>query len=127
MIELPSLWESVFVKERYETTFYQRDSIETLIVKKVCFSNSLVPRITIYDKEYKFNMHIKTKRTLELLLEIINNIEKRFGMDEKFINFFQESYIEFGEQMEINGKIPTQREMISFYSKELPNFPEPLI
>ncbi|XP_060858617.1 uncharacterized protein LOC132935986 [Metopolophium dirhodum] len=126
MIELPSVfWESVYVKDEKETSFYQTDGDQTLIAKKVCFFNSPVPIITIYDKVYKFNVPILAKNRLKLLLDIINNVEKSFGMDEKFIDFFQESYAELEDQLRTSGKIPTQREIISYYSKHVKTLPKP--
>jgi len=122
MIHLPSsFWKCYHFKKRNKTIFYQRDHNE-IIAKTVSFCNSLIPVIIIYDKEYKFNVEISTMNELQILIEIINCIEKCSFMDEKCIVYFEESYLEFRNQMQRSNY--TRREIISYISKTFQNTSE---
>ncbi|CAI6371723.1 unnamed protein product [Macrosiphum euphorbiae] len=81
IIVLPSeLWRSVYDSVQNTTSFYQRDS-SYKTVKKICFYNSLLPKIQIYGMNYKYKKHIKSKNELQNLLEKVDGIKKCSGID----------------------------------------------
>jgi len=94
-VMLPSIfWKTAHDNTRNSTVFYQQDNLYNK-VKNVSFHNSLLPKIQIYGKKYKFNKPIRTKNELQNLLEKIDNIEKCYGFDlvihENCIGYYDKS------------------------------------
>jgi len=81
MVSLPSVfWESVHDELRNSTVFSQQDNLYDT-VKTISFYNSILPKIQIYGKTYKYDKPIRSKHELQNLLEQIDKIEKCYGFD----------------------------------------------
>ncbi|XP_060857547.1 LOW QUALITY PROTEIN: uncharacterized protein LOC132935101 [Metopolophium dirhodum] len=81
MIVLPSVfWYSIHDDSQNSTVFSQQDNLYDT-VKTISFFNSILPKIQIYGKTYKYDKPIITKNELQNLIEQIDNIEKCYGFD----------------------------------------------
>ncbi|XP_026821932.1 putative uncharacterized protein DDB_G0291812 [Rhopalosiphum maidis] len=79
-VTLPVSWTSIHNNKQNSTVFCQLNDFKET-VKKVNFSNSLVPTILMYGKKYQHNIPIKTKIQLETLLKKIDNFQQCSGND----------------------------------------------
>jgi len=79
-VTLPVSWTSIHNNKQNSTVFCQLNDLKET-VKKVNFSNSLVPTILMYGKIYQHNIPIKTKIQLETLLKKIDNFQQCSGND----------------------------------------------
>jgi hypothetical protein len=77
-VTLPVSWTSIHNNKQNSTVFCQLNDFKET-VKKVNFSNSLVPTILMYGKKYQHNIPIKTKIQLETLLKKIDNFQQCSG------------------------------------------------
>jgi len=80
-VVLPTeFWKTVYDRSRNSTVFYEENHLYENI-KNISFDNSLLPKIQIKGKKYKYNKSVRTKNELQNLLDKINCIEECIGFD----------------------------------------------